>query len=423
MNGTISSPAGRRVLVIGGGAIGTACAYYLAKAGWRVALVDQDRQGRGATAGNCGLMAYGHVLPLNEPGAVLTALKAMRRKDAPFYIKPRLDPALWAWLLKFAARCNARAMMESARARAALIQSSAELFRELVENESLECELRAEGCLFIYHTPEGMAEREKTNRLLSEEFGVTFTRYDGDALLELEPALKPGAAVGGWVCEQDAQVRPETLLASWRRVLEDMGVVVRDGARVVGFVRRGGRAVAAYVNDDEEPADAFVVAAGAWTPLLGRDLGRRIPIQPGKGYSITMKRPALCPRLPVMFQEDKVVVTPMESAYRLGSTMEFAGYDDTLNRRRLDLLKRGAERYLREPYTDDVEEEWFGWRPMTYDGKPIIDWAPEMENVLIAAGHNMMGLTMAPATGRLVAELLDGRPPHIDPQPFSLRRF
>lgn len=157
--------------------------------------------------------------------------------------------------------------------------------------------------------------------------------------------------------------------------------------------------------------------------MLAKFLGCSIPIQPGKGYSITMPRPKLCPKIPLIFPETKVAVTPMRSGYRLGSTMEFAGYDATLNRARLDMLKEGAKPYLIEPFNDLVQQEWFGWRPMTYDGKPIIDRSPVMENVVIAAGHNMLGLSMSPATGRLVAEILNGTPPHINPQPFSVRRF
>src|SRR5262249_42489886 len=127
--------------------------------------------------------------------------------------------------------------------------------------------------------------------------------------------------------------------------------------------------------------------------------------------------------LPLMFEEHRVAATPMQSGYRLGSTMEFAGYDATLNRRRLDLLREGARHYLQEPSCDPVEEEWFGWRPMTPDSLPIIDRSPAYGNVLIAAGHNMLGLSMSPATGKLVAELLDERPPHLDPTPYAVRRF
>src|SRR5262249_24077174 len=162
------------------------------------------------------------------------------------------------------------------------------------------------------------------------------------------------------------------------------------------------------------------VAAGALTPFLGKHLGCRIPIQLGKGYSITMPRPAKCPSFPLIFEEHRVAVTPMQSGYRLGSTMEFARYDATLNRRRLAILREAARHYLQEPDCEPVTEEWLGWRPMTYDGKPIIDRSPVLANVLIAAGHNMLGLSMAPATGKLVAELLGGTAPHVAPEPYAV---
>jgi len=368
------------------------------------------------------LLAYGHVLPLSQPGAVGKTLKALCRQDSPLYVKLRLDPGLWWWLLKFARRCNKTAMLESARARAALIDSSVALYRRLMAEESLDCEWQDHGCLFVYRTPEQMEEYAKTDQLLREVFDVPATRYDGDALVELEPALKSGLA-GGWYYEHDAHVRPDKLLSSWRGVLETLGVAIREDCDVSGFVRSGGRAGGVNTSQGRTSADAVVVATGALTPLLANELGCRIPIQPGKGYSITMPRPANCPKIPIVFQEHKVMATPLQSGYRLGSTMEFSGYDETLNRRRLDLLKRGAAQYLHEPYTEPIEEEWYGWRPMTYDGKPIIDRSPLMENVYIAAGHNMLGLTLAPVTGKLIAEMLSGQTPHLDPSPFAVTRF
>jgi D-amino-acid dehydrogenase len=136
-----------------------------------------------------------------------------------------------------------------------------------------------------------------------------------------------------------------------------------------------------------------------------------------------MPRPAVCPTHPLIFEEHRVAVTPFASGYRLGSTMEFAGYDDSLNRSRLSILTDAAKLYLKEPLAEPVLEEWWGWRPMTYDGLPIIDRAPAAANVLIAAGHNMLGLSMAPATGKLVCEMLGGAKTHIDPAPYSLGRF
>jgi D-amino-acid dehydrogenase len=212
-------------------------------------------------------------------------------------------------------------------------------------------------------------------------------------------------------------------MKEWRNKLEDRGVTVLENCELKGFVREDGKAKAANTSSGEMAADAFVFATGAWTPLLSGDLGCRLPIQPGKGYSITMKRPNICPKIPLIFPESKVAVTPMQSGYRLGSMMEFAGYDESLRPERLALLKRGAEPFLKEPYTDQVDEQWFGWRPMTFDGVPIIDFAPAMGNVVIAAGHNMIGMSTGPGTGRLVAEMIGGGATYIDPRAYSLRRF
>jgi D-amino-acid dehydrogenase len=411
------SEARGKVIVVGCGVIGTACAHYLARSGWTVEMIDRGEFGKGCSHANCGLVCPSHVLPLAAPGAIVQTLKALFRKNSPFVIKPRLDPALWAWLLRFARRCNTHDLLQAARAIQALLQLSRSLYQELFETEPLDAEWETRGLLFVFRSPVAMEHYAKTVQLQRDSFGVTAARHDSDALIELEPSLKPGLA-GGWHYATDAHLRPDKLMSSWRRLLEAQGVTVREHCEFQGFVRSARLARAVETSQGPLPAEAFVITAGAWTPLLERHLGCRIPIQPGKGYSITMARPSRCPAVPLIFEEHRVAVTPMKTGYRLGSTMEFAGYDTTLNRRRLDLLRAGASHYLREPYGDPVFEEWYGWRPMTPDGKPIIDRSPLLDNVFLAAGHNMLGLSMAPATGKLIAELLGGVSPHIDPAPY-----
>jgi D-amino-acid dehydrogenase len=417
----MSGTAGQ-VVVVGGGVIGAACAYYLCRSGWQVTVVDQGGFGKGCSHANCGFVCPSHVLPLAAPGALKTALTALLQRNGPFAIKPRFDPALWSWLYHFARRCNHHDMMEAGRAIQALLNSSRALYQQLMDEEALDCEWQTRGLLFVFLHRAAMDHYAQTERLLREAFHQPAQRFDGDALLALEPALKPGLA-GGWLYQTDAHLRPDKLMAAWRRVLEAHGVTLHEGCAVEDLVRERGRARAVVTSRGEFAADAFVFATGALTPLLSRPLGCSIPIQPGKGYSLTMPRPARCPVYPLIFEEHRVAVTPMVTGYRLGSTMEFAGYDTTLNPRRLDLLKEAARHYLHEPYREPVEEAWYGWRPMTYDGKPIIDRSPLLANVLIAAGHNMLGLSMAPATGKLIAELLGDRPPHLDPAPYSVKRF
>ncbi|MCI0380319.1 MAG: FAD-dependent oxidoreductase [Gemmataceae bacterium] len=409
-------------IVLGGGVIGAACAHFLQKAGWRVTVLDKGAFGRGCSHGNCGLVTPSHVLPLAAPGAMGGALRAMLRPNSPFAIKPRLDVGLWAWLLRFARRCNERDLLHAGRAIQALLQSSRKLYDELIAAEALDCEWDTRGLLFVLHSRHGMQHFAATDALLRKQFNQTAQRLDGDEVTAFEPALKSGLA-GGFYYDSDAQLRPDRLMSSWKSRLATYGVQVLENCQATEFVADAGTARALRTSRGDLEADAFVVAAGAWTPLLNKELGCAIPIQPGKGYSITMARPARCPKVPLLFEEHRVGVTPFQSGYRLGSTMEFAGYDASLNRKRLNLLREGARHYLYEPECDPVEEEWFGWRPMTPDSLPIIDRSPALDNVVIAAGHNMLGLSMAPATGKLVAQMLSGAPTHLDPTPYRATRF
>lgn len=313
-------------------------------------------------------------------------------------------------------------MLEAGQGIKALLDSSRSLYSQLVREEAWDCEWEERGLLFVFATALAMNHYAETDRLMTETFGVSARRLSPESLVELEPALKSGLA-GAWLYEHDAHLRPDKLMAAWKKTLEQRGVLLREETKVLHVLQEGSRATGVVSNTGTIKADALVLATGALTPLLGKQLGWRIPIQPGKGYSITMPRPARCPGIPIIFEEHRVAVTPMKSGYRLGSTMEFAGYDDSLNRRRLEYLKDAARLYLHEPYCDPVEEEWCGWRPMTYDGKPIIGLSPSVSNVLIAAGHNTLGMSMAAATGKLVSEMLDGQAPHIDPDPYSPGRF
>jgi len=425
----------RHVVVIGGGAIGTACAYYLAKADWRVTLLDKNRQGLGGTSGNCGMISPSHVLPLTEPGTVRKALRGMGRGASPLYIKPRWDPRLWWWLLNFARRCRRSTMLESAEALHALLGHVTPLLEEVIDTEDMQVDWQREGCLFVYDTPEGMSHFAETDRLLREKFDTPATRFDGDELLELEPSLQPGSVAGGWLYEQDSHLDPALLLAAWRGVLERLGVTIREGCEVGQFVTTSESASAVQTTQGEQiTADAFVLAAGAWSPLLERDLGCRVPVQPGKGYSRTLPRPNSCPRMPIFFQDRKIVATPLARGLRFGSTMEFSGYDASLNPTRLGVLTTRVEgklkafeepefRRLTAPNAPVDDHPWYGWRPMTYDSVPIIDRAPALPNVLLATGHNMLGLTLATPTGRLVMEMLCQRPTIVDPRPYRVTRF
>ena len=411
-----------KVVVIGGGVIGVSSAYYLSEAGHEVTVVDKGTIGGACSHGNCGLVCPSHVLPLAEPGALRDAFRALLNPGGAFRIRPRFDANLWRWLWNFARRCKQERMLESGRAIQPLLRSSLELYQALVNDQDLECEWQEQGLLFVYRNHRALDGYEPSAELLASEFEEKPQKLVGDALLEREPALSRDVA-GAWYFEHDAHLRPDRLLASWRRLLERRGVSLIEDAVLESFDSRSGHVQAALAGGQRLDADHFIVAAGAWTPQLAEILGCRIPIEPGKGYSVTAPVPDDGPRTPMIFPETHVVVTPMDSGLRIGSMMEFSGYDDSLRADRLQLLADGAAPFLRDPLPTPQSEHWFGWRPMTWDSTPVIGPCPCLGNVHLAVGHNMLGISMAPATGRLISELVSGAPPHLDPTPYRAERL
>jgi D-amino-acid dehydrogenase len=410
-----------RVIIVGGGVIGASCAYYLRQAGRSVVLIDSAAFGRGCSHGNCGYVCPSHILPLAGPGAIRSALNSLFKRNSPLKVRWRLDPPMWSWFWQFARRCNAHDAIAAGHAIQHLLDSSRRLYDELFRATLTDCEWEPLGLLFVFLTAAALEHYAETDRLLRSEFGVGAERFDAKELASREPALRPTVA-GAWQYRSDGQLRPDKLMAAWRRVLEADGVEIRENCALQDL-ESDGRIVRRLVTSSGPiAADQIVVATGAWTPQLRRLLRCAIPIQPGKGYSLTMARPTLCPRSPMIFEEHRVAITPMQSAFRVGSTMEFAGYDARLNPQRLQLLRDSAALYLKEPLSGSATEQWWGWRPMTPDGLPLIGRIPAFDNVLLAAGHGMLGVSMSPATGKLVAELVSGQPPHLDPAAYDVSR-
>lgn len=412
------------VVIVGGGVVGCLSAYHLVKAGWRVTVLDRGTVGGGCSHGNCGYVCPSHVLPLAVPGAVWATTKTLFARNSPLKVRLGYARSHLGWFLGFARRCNRADMMASAVGIQALLNSSRALFDDLLEDEKLDVEWDTHGLLFVFRSKAAFDHYAETDHLLSDRFQMAALRLEAGELLRTEPSLKPDAVSGGYLYQSDAQLRPDVLMRGLRERLAGYGVTFVEHCTVTGFVKENGKAKAVATSQGEFAADAVVVAAGAWTPQLNRALGVKVPVIPGKGYSITVPRPANCPTYPMIFEEHRVAVSPFRTGLRVGSTMEFAGYDASMNRDRLKLLTDGAAAYLKEPIAPGPDaEEWWGWRPMIPDGKPVIDRTPAMSNVIVAAGHGMLGLSMATGTGKLVAELLNEEKPHVDPAHYSFKRF
>lgn len=408
------------VLIIGGGAIGLATALALLEAGRGVRILEAGAVGGGASHGNCGTITPSHAPPLAAPGVVAQALRWMFTPDAPLYLKPRVDPALWHWLLRFAVRCNPRDWRQSTQARAALLNDARARLADWVSRYGLQCEFEEEGLDYVFRDPRKFQQYVDESVVL-KTFGIATQVFGGTDYEREEPAMLPGVA-GAIRFPGDARLRPDRYVAELARVVRERGGVIEEQCRV-DRLEPTSDGVRLATSQGERKGGEAVIALGAWTPAFARRLGIRAPIQPGKGYSITYSRPARVPRHPMVLKDRSVCVTVWGSGFRLGSTMEFSGHDDTLNATRLAALERGAREFLREPVGAEVHERWCGWRPMTWDDLPLLGRAPGQRKVWIAAGHGMLGISMSTATGQLMADLMTGRPPAFDPSPYRPERF
>ncbi|SFK77955.1 NAD(P)/FAD-dependent oxidoreductase [Rhodanobacter glycinis] len=410
------------VLILGGGVVGLSCALYLLKAGVGVRVLEQGTPGCGSSHGNCGTITPSHAAPLAMPGTFGLALRSMLRADAPLYLNPRFDGARLRWLLGFARHCNWSDFHRAAAARSAILQRSRQVLGELIRAEGIECEFVEGGELYVYRTAKLQAADERHHADVLDRLGVDVQRLGGAEVEAMEPALKPGV-VGGLFHPDDARLRPDRYVAELAQRVRDLGGAIVSGAKIDRLDTNARRLTHVRSTRGVFSGERVVMALGAWSPLLARQLGLRLPMQPGKGYSITYTRPAQAPRFALVLREEAVCVTTWDSGYRLGSTMEFSGYAEGLNRTRLDALRRGAAHGLHEPEGPELLEEWWGWRPMSVDEVPIIGPSTRWSNLHLATAHGMLGVSMSAATGELVAAQIAGGAPAIDPAPYAPARF
>ncbi len=413
--------ASKRALIIGGGIIGGMAAYFLCKKGWSVTILEKGRFGDGASHGNCGLIVPSHSIPLNTPANLMKGIGWMFKKNAPLYMRWRFDATWVRWMIQFIRHCQAHHRQRSMAGRTALMADAIALYDTIIAAEGIECDWKISGNCHLFRNQkacDAYGAGHKVDGLAESNLNL----LTGSRLQAVAPTLSPDV-VGGWHDGHAASIRPEAFLQALVTVLKNKGVVIHEQTEWQAFNRTEDLAVSACTNRGTFTADAFVVATGAWTPLRVQALGTRIPIQPGKGYSVTVRRPEKAPSMPCFFENERVVMTPWENGLRLGGTMEFSGYDEDLNSGRLTALFRALAQYMPFSVSGQIEEEWCGWRPMTWDGMPIVDHLPTFKNVVLAAGHNELGITMAPATGRLVAEMIHHETPSIDPSFYRIDRF
>jgi D-amino-acid dehydrogenase len=414
-----------RAVVIGGGAIGVASAYYLLRSGFAVTLVDRGDIGRECSYGNSCLIVPSHSEPLPGPGVIGQALRFLLSSTSPFYVRPRLDPSLAGFFWRFRKHCNRDASEKGFEALVGLSRASLALYQELTSAKEADFYFRREGLLEVYLTEPGVDIGRRTRETMERE-GFPARLLSRDEALAFEPALS-SSVKGALFIESEAHGFSFGYVQALARTVERAGGRIAARRKVSGLVVEGRRVTGVRIGErpDEETleSDVVVLAAGSWSKRLGEGAGVSIPLQPAKGYSATIDMFEGAPRVPVLIKERRVTMTPLGDRMRFGGTLELTGFDSTIDRARYGAVLKAAQETLRVNIPRKNEEAWCGFRPLTPDGLPIIDRARNVDGLIVATGHAMLGFTQSPMTGKLVAEIASGSAPSLPLEPFRLDRF
>ncbi len=375
----------------------------------------------GGAHANCGLLVPSYVTPLAAPGALGQGLRWMLDSSSPFYIAPRPSGALLRWLWLYRAAATAARARAAAMVLRALNAASADLHDELAREGGERWLYRRNGVLQAYEERATMEEAEKEVET-QRDLGVR-----ADVLSHVEvrarfPGLR-GELAGALFFPDDGHMDPALFTRAMADRAATAGAEVLRAVEAIALEPAGAGAVKVVTTRGDFVADQVVLAAGAWSPALARGLGLALPIEPAKGYSVDVDRPADFPELPLYLGDAHCVLTPLGDDLRLGSTLELSGWDMTIRRKRVAGLRRAAQRVMGIPDDAPLRQIWRGPRPVTPDGLPVVGRVPRRERVILATGHCMMGLSLGPITGKLVAELAGGEQPSLDLDPLSPVRF
>ncbi len=413
---------GKSVIVIGGGIIGLSCAYYLHKEGHQVTVLDKTDMSRGASYVNAGYLTPSHIIPLASPGMMAKGIKYMFKSSSPFYMKPRMDLDFLKWAWQF----NRSATPSNVEKAIPLIKDinllSMDLFSALHGSSEIgDFHLEKAGLLMLYkNSLEGEKERQVMKRAIDE--GLDAKELTRAELDYVQPNLN--ADIQGAIHYKcDAHTSPVEFMGKLKEYLISQGITIKINEEVTGFKVIGPTLTAVITATASYPADEVVLASGSWSQGLAKKLNLRLSVQPGKGYRINVARPTGI-KLPAILLEAKVAVTPMKGFTRFAGTMELSGINHNINGKRVRAIANAAMGYYNGLEITEVEMEdaQCGLRPVSPDGLPYIGRVSPYKNLAVATGHAMMGWSLGPATGKLIAEIISNKEPSMKIDGFNPNR-
>ena len=412
-----------KAIVIGGGIIGLSSAYYLQKTGWHVDLFDRTDMTASCSTGNLGMIVPSHFVPLAAPGIISQGLSWMLDSRSPFYIKPSFNRDLLSWGFKFIKSSTNKHVERSAVALRDLSLYSKNLYHEWKYQSEFSFQLESKGIMMYYQTHKKEIE-EKHLAKKARLMGLDVVELSKDEAQAMEPEVELNVS-GGVHYRCDAHLCPNDLISQLIHWLREHGVHIHNNVSADDLVVTGNTIKKVITSGGVFEPDLVVLASGSWMPELAKKLRLSLPLMPGKGYTFSDVQPKRKLSIPAILCEARVAITPMKSFMRYGGTMEIAPVNQTVNLKRVQGIVQSLSKYFRNmevamPHAKDV---WFGFRPCSPDGLPYIGKPGKINNLILAGAHAMMGISLGPATGKIVADLANDQNPRVDITLFQPERF
>jgi len=412
-----------KITIIGGGVIGLCSAYYLQKEGYEITVIERGDITDGCSFGNMGYISPSHFIPLASPGIIAEGIKHMLSSSSPFYIKPRLDWQLMQWGYHFWKNSNAATVKKNAPHLNDLLQLSRHLINDMRNEIGDVFDMEEKGCLMMCKQQKTL-EHEFHLADEAEKLGLTVDRLQKDAVQQLEPDVELDIA-GAVLFKDDCHFNPGKMMGALKKYLETKNVRFQLNTTVTGFEKANNKILAVITDKGKINTEEIVLSPGSWLPVLAKMMGISLLLQPGKGYSHTYAYVEKNIRYPAILVDGRCAVTPWGQSLRIGGTMELSGINQHILISRMKGIYDSAKDFYPGLKIDfpPATKIWSGLRPVTPDGLPYIGKASNLDNVLIAGGHAMLGISMGTGTGKLVSEIIQRKTTSININAFYPERF
>lgn len=411
----------KHIGIIGGGIIGLSTAFYLLKDGHRVTIIDKNDLTDGCSFGNAGMIVPSHFVPLAAPGMISKGIRWMFNSTSPFYVRPRFDTDLLKWGYQFYRHSNERHVSRSAPALRDLSLLSKSLYPQWQNELPVDFQYRERGLLMLFQSKEAEHEEKETARA-ANALGIEAEMLSATEVQKLEPDVRV-AVRGGVYFPGDTHLTPQDLVNGLILYLKNGGVEFITSAEVTDIQLNARRIERLTASGRTLSFDEYVLSAGSWSGLVAKKLNLNLPMQAGKGYSFTLDDVARNVRVPSILLEARVAVTPMGNSLRFGGTMEIGGINHDINANRVRGIVESIPKYYPDMQVGFPDRIWHGLRPCSPDGLPFIGRPATVENLVVATGHSMLGVTLGPGTGKVVSDLVSGRKTEVAVEMFRVDRF